>query len=159
MTPANATVPRLDHQGTAHTNTIGSPNMLPATAPAAQHPQTPPSIPQAAHGVPLARSARSFFEGQQAVRRILTERDDLVQMIGWRLVVDTISRLTATQWEHRAAMLEDAMSRPGDYPGRSTPEERAVRNTRLAEDANRCRRHAQLLRSVSADETGEAVAW
>ena len=141
---ANETAPRLGNRGAAQTDvtSVSMSTILPHGA----------IIPREARGVPLARSARSFFEGQAALRRILTERDDLMQQVGRRLVIDMIGRLTASQWEHRAEVLEDAMSRPADYLGRSTAAERAARDARLADDAARCRRHAALLRSIHADE-------
>ena len=97
------------------------------------------------------RSARSFFEGQDAIRRIVAGPDDVVQHMARRLVTDVIARLTASQWEQRARVLEDAMSRPTDYLGSSTPAERRARDRRLADDAARCRRHAELLRSLHAE--------
>ena len=97
------------------------------------------------------RSARSFFEGQNAIRRILADPDETIALMTRRAVTDVIARLTASQWEQRARVLEDAMSRPGDYLGNSTPAERRTRDRRLADDAARCRCHADLLRSLHAE--------
>lgn len=50
-------------------------------------------------------------------------------------------------WERRAATMEDARPRPGDFVGNATQSELAERFQRLTNAALQCRRHAQLLRT------------
>lgn len=63
-----------------------------------------------------------------------------------RAVAEAMAAAIPGQWERRADQLDAARPRPGDYLGRSTPEGRAALDRQLAQDAERCRRHAQLLR-------------
>lgn len=65
-----------------------------------------------------------------------------------RVIQDAITDATAYYWRRRAETFEWAMSKPGDYHGQSTAEERAKRDAGLqaAADACRARAHVALLR-------------
>lgn len=68
-----------------------------------------------------------------------------------RVIQDAVTDATASHWNHRAKVLEWAMSKPGDYHGQSTAEERAARDSALREaaDACRARAHVALLREAA----------
>lgn len=61
-------------------------------------------------------------------------------------------RASAAYWESRAQDFERALPRPGDYLGRSTPEERAERAARIRAQAAACR-----LRATGLDGWADAV--
>lgn len=63
-----------------------------------------------------------------------------------RAIQDTIAKASAETWERRAAALEFARPRPGDFTGSATPAELAERDQRLALEAEECRNHARILR-------------
>ncbi len=89
-----------------------------------------------------ARSARSFFQGQQAARRILADVDPI--RLFRRFAEDLISSAIPEQWEWRAAQF-DAVRPKGDEwlaPGAAELDQAA------ADDAYRCRLHAARLRSM-----------
>lgn len=79
-----------------------------------------------------------------------------------RVLQDALAEGLAVTFERRAALLEWARPRAGDFVGRSTDAEIAARDARLRADAERCRRHAALLlgERVSAytDEVRQALA-
>jgi len=62
-----------------------------------------------------------------------------------RLLMDCLLQATAQYWLRRAQDFENALPRPGDHPGRATPQERAQRTARNAQTALNCRRHAALI--------------
>lgn len=51
---------------------------------------------------------------------------------------------SAKQWRRRAAQFDAVATRPGDYLGQSTPEQRRERAERCAAAAQACRNRAQL---------------
>lgn len=51
---------------------------------------------------------------------------------------------SAQQWHRRAAQFDAVATRPGDYLGQSTPEQRRARAERCAAAAQACRNRAQL---------------
>lgn len=63
------------------------------------------------------------------------------------ILADAMAEGMARFWERRAATMEDARPRPGDFVGKATPSELAERFQRLTSTALQCRRHAQLLRT------------
>ena len=71
--------------------------------------------------------------------------DDLT-MFTLRLLQHAADEMTAEFWDKRAVDFENAVSRPTDYPGKRSAEDREK-----ADETNRltalcCRRHAALLR-------------
>jgi hypothetical protein len=72
-----------------------------------------------------------------------------------RLLQDLLTSGLADQWESRAKTLLAACSRPGDFTGWATPDQIKARDRRLRADAERCLRHAALLRS--GEDIGEDV--
>ena len=62
-----------------------------------------------------------------------------------RVVQDALAEAMARYWIRRAEVLENARWKPGDYVGRATDEEIAVRDASLTLAAENCRRHARLL--------------
>jgi hypothetical protein len=73
-----------------------------------------------------------------------------------RVLQDALTEALAGYWETRARTLLAACSQPGDFLGRATPEQVAERDQRLRDDAERCLRHAAVIRSdsaISADVT------
>lgn len=79
-----------------------------------------------------------------------------------RVLADALCEASARYWERRAATFEDAAPRPGEFHGRASREELSAAWQRCHRDADRCRRHAELLRdrSVSAarDDWSDLVA-
>ena len=69
-----------------------------------------------------------------------------------RVIVDALNEASARYWDHRADVLEDAAPKPGEFTGKATRAELSAAWRRCHADAERCRRHAALLRdrSVSA---------
>lgn len=61
-----------------------------------------------------------------------------------RAIEDALSEATPGYWRRRAAALEAARPRPGDFPGRASEAELAERDRRLADAASACRRAAVL---------------
>jgi hypothetical protein len=75
----------------------------------------------------------------------------------WRVLQDALTEATAEHWEHRAHQLDQARPRPGDYPGNSTPRDRALRHRQLTDTALACRRHATLIRQTGLDAEARAA--
>ena len=61
-----------------------------------------------------------------------------------RLLADALAEATAAFWLRRAAEIDRARHRPGDFPGTVTEAQRRERDDRLAATALACRRRAQL---------------
>lgn len=61
-----------------------------------------------------------------------------------RVVQDALAEGTAAYWLRRAAMLDAARPRPGDFRGRSNVDDLAARDARLAAAADACRAAAAL---------------
>lgn len=62
------------------------------------------------------------------------------------VVADAMYESEGAYWLRRAAALEWARPRPGDFTGRATAEEIRERDRRLAEQAAACRARAELHR-------------
>ncbi len=63
-----------------------------------------------------------------------------------RFLADLLTQGMATFYEHRAAVLEWASPRPGDYVGRATPQQLAAQSARCRETATAFRNKAAVLR-------------
>ena len=63
-----------------------------------------------------------------------------------RAIQDVLQMASAATWERRAEASEFARPRPGDFNGGATEQELALRDARLAREAEACRNHARLLR-------------
>jgi hypothetical protein len=61
-----------------------------------------------------------------------------------RVCREAIVDAEAATWERRAAMLEWARPRPGDWHGRATRDELRARYDRLTEEAQACRNRARV---------------
>lgn len=83
--------------------------------------------------------------------------DDLL-MFTIRLIQNAIDEMTAAHWDRRALDFEDAISRPGDYPGRRSAEERKVADDKCRLIALCCRRHAALIRETKGELSPELLA-
>lgn len=68
----------------------------------------------------------------------MTDPDTYLANFQRRVIEDAINEATATYWHRRAATYEWARERPGDYLGRSTPEQRAARDADLVAHIERC---------------------
>lgn len=73
-----------------------------------------------------------------------------VANFGVRFIEEAIADALPFVWERRAAQLEQARPRPGDFTGAATAEDLAERDRRLAEQAQECRNHADVLRRYPA---------
>lgn len=74
--------------------------------------------------------------------------------IARRILQDALSEANADHWRRRARLLEQALSRPGDYTGQATPEQIAERDERLRAAILACSLRAQLYApgdDISAD--------
>ena len=65
------------------------------------------------------------------------------------VVADTLASAMGDAWRRRAATLDAARPKNGDYTGKATAEDLAAADARLARAAEACRWHARLL-----DESG-----
>ncbi|GAA3089558.1 hypothetical protein JOF29_007918 [Kribbella aluminosa] len=74
-----------------------------------------------------------------------------------RFFQDLLSQSLAATFFDRAEALEWARPRTTDFNGRATAAELAERDERLRVDAERCRRHAELLLSSRADAYADDV--
>lgn len=61
-----------------------------------------------------------------------------------RVAQDALTDATAAFWRRRAADLEDARPREGDYPGKATEGALALRWMHLTQAANLCRHRADI---------------
>ncbi|WP_238175565.1 hypothetical protein [Kribbella pratensis] len=66
------------------------------------------------------------------------------------MLQDALAQALASFWDRRAAALEAALPRPGDFVGSATPEEIQARTQRLLEAIAACRVHAELLAGTEA---------
>jgi hypothetical protein len=62
-----------------------------------------------------------------------------------RVLQDALQEALGSHWRRRASTLLRCVSRPDDFLGRSTPEQRAERDSRLRADAERCLIHAGVI--------------
>ncbi len=69
---------------------------------------------------------------------------DAVEHFQARVCREAIREAEAATWERRAAMLEWARPRPGDWHGQATREELRARYDRLTEQAQACRNRARV---------------
>lgn len=87
--------------------------------------------------------------------------DPWLGMFVRRVIADALNEASAAYWEHRAEVLEDAAPRPGEFHGKATREELSSAWRRCHADAERCRRHAALLRDravpAARDDWGESL--
>lgn len=67
-----------------------------------------------------------------------------------RCLQDALSEGLALTFERRAELFEWARPKPGDFLGNASAADIAARDERLRDDADRCRRHAQLLLETKA---------
>ncbi|TDD26537.1 hypothetical protein E1218_13050 [Kribbella turkmenica] len=74
-----------------------------------------------------------------------------------RVLQDALAEGLAATFDRRAALFEWARPRPTDFRGSATPAEVAERDARLRADADRCRRHADLLLQTHADAYADEV--
>lgn len=88
------------------------------------------------HGNPPRRQSRYVMDVENFRRRVLQ---------------DALAEGLAATFERRSELFEWARPRPTDYCGRATPADLAARDERLRADADRCRRHAELLLETHAD--------
>ena len=61
-----------------------------------------------------------------------------------RVLTDALLSATREYWLRRADAFENAMHRPGDFPGLCSVDEIEMRNAQLAEKAEACRARARL---------------
>ncbi len=76
-------------------------------------------------------------------RPLETEHDRAVQLHA-RVLQDALAEATASYWERRAKVMEWAAPRPGDWPGRATPEDLSAARERCLSAAAACRARASL---------------
>ncbi|WP_427895004.1 hypothetical protein ACQHIV_15835 [Kribbella sp. GL6] len=74
-----------------------------------------------------------------------------------RVLQDALAEGLAATFERRAQLFEWARPRPNDFIGRSGQAEIAARDARLKADADRCRRHAELLLTARAGAYADDV--
>ena len=73
-----------------------------------------------------------------------------------RVLQDAFTEATAIYWTRRSMDFLNARSRPGDWPGGSTPEDIAAMDSRLTGLANACRARASLA-PLQDNEIDDAV--
>ncbi|QCV88209.1 hypothetical protein FEZ32_07445 [Acidipropionibacterium jensenii] len=85
---------------------------------------------------------------------------DFLDLLNWsalRLLQDALIDGDAHYWQRRAQQFEDARRKPGEYLGRTTPEERDLRDRALVETAEACRAKAAFVELYGDPElTGAA---
>lgn len=69
---------------------------------------------------------------------------DNVEHFRQRVLQDALCEAMAHYWRRRAAMLEWAMPRPGEFHGRATRAELEARRDRLRVEADACRNRARV---------------
>lgn len=87
--------------------------------------------------------------------------DDYLEQFTLRMLQDALAQGTRTYWERRAAVLEAARPRLGEFHGKATREALNARHARLTADALECRRHATLFdhATIDADLLAEVLDW
>lgn len=75
---------------------------------------------------------------------LVHDLEPYVQHCRARFLQDMLTEATSAYWTRRAEAFDAARSRPGDYPGRTTAEQRAARDRRLATVAQACRHRAEV---------------
>lgn len=81
----------------------------------------------------------------------MTLAPDYLERFTLRNLQDATVSATSSYWEARAAVLEAARPRPGDFHGEATSEALGARHARLTADALECRRHAKLFNHATVD--------
>lgn len=85
---------------------------------------------------------------------------DFLDLLNWtalRLLQDALLDGDVHYWRRRAQQFEDARRKPGEYLGRTTPEERDLRDRALVETAEACRAKAAFVELYGDPElTGSA---
>lgn len=76
-----------------------------------------------------------------------------------RFLQQLITEGTADYWDRRADEWRSIAPRPGDYPGRATPDQLAQQRTRCLEVATQCHRHAELIRSSNPENHVDPLVW
>jgi len=74
----------------------------------------------------------------------ITEEPERLAHFRCRVLADALSEATRDYWRRRAEAFEDAAPRPGDFPGRATPEELRAARRRCLDAAAACRARASL---------------
>lgn len=74
-----------------------------------------------------------------------------------RMLQECMAAALPATWFRRAATLEAARPRPGEFHGRATAADLAERDRRLAAQAEACRRHAEFLRTYP-DALADVIA-
>lgn len=80
-----------------------------------------------------------------------------VENLRRRVLQDALSEGLAATFDRRAALFEWARPRPTDFRGSATPTDLVARDARLRADAERCRRHAELLLATRAEAYADDV--
>ncbi len=90
----------------------------------------------------------------------MTKPPDFATAYAGRLLMDAWQDASAKQWSRRAAQFDAVATRPGDFLGQSTPEQRRERAERCAAAAQACRNRAAYLDASLAEflQTLAAVA-
>lgn len=68
-----------------------------------------------------------------------------VEIVATQVIRDAFRDALSAQWRYRAERLCEGLQRPGDYPGRLTPQQAAERDQRIREDVRRTLQHVRLL--------------
>jgi hypothetical protein len=76
-----------------------------------------------------------------------------------RVLTDALNEATASYWRRRAQAFRDAMPRPGDYPGKATPQELAELSRRCLETAQACEYRADLIDQWRRDAPIPRDVW
>lgn len=86
---------------------------------------------------------------------------DYLEQITLRMLGDALATATKAYWERRAAVLDDARPRPGEFHGKATREQLSARWSRLTEAARQCRIHAELMAHADIDTNllRELLGW
>ena len=77
--------------------------------------------------------------------------DDYLDMFRACVTRDALLAATATYWELQAKRFEDALPRPGDWPGRATDEEPSAREAGLRIKIAACRNAARFWRHSTTE--------
>jgi hypothetical protein len=72
--------------------------------------------------------------------------DEYVENFQLRVLQDAWEEATASYWDRRAAMFDDALPRPGDHVGQTSPGRIEARRLQVAAIALACRERAAIAR-------------